>query len=366
MAQAFELSEAQITQITTFIQETMLDNEEWDAGIQQFSVLVDTQAGQKFVVGALNLLTLQAEDDDLTQNCELVAAAMALGFVPPTPFFQAIAKVPRLKNKSAIEKIMLKISKFNAASDSTGNTIPCPKCNGPRIEGSIFCPRCGIKLSAASPPQDMVPADAQQEIVSAISAPISNAFSQMITAMAAQTQLLKQLTDKGKKHYYSGAEDYVSEMDDESLLDTDMPSLWKEPIATAQECSKIQSQHNYALQQYVERSMATTAMLIEKIKGIGPKMSKEERHQILLSLSQSLRDQLFSYHVPGSRPIECEKKALCCSLLKGRLPAKELERVASQKPKYVAPKPPKDEAATKEKGKPLQNDGEDGTKKKHK
>jgi len=159
--------------------------------------------------------------------------------------------------------------------------------------------------------------------------------------MDQHTRLLKEMNCKKKKPFYSGATDEF-EPDDQEEDDSTTPSVWREGICSNMECTNAIGQHNYALQQYLERSMVTIARIIQQLKPMGTHLSKETRLDMLHKLSQSLRDQLQSYHMPGARPMETEKKALCCSLLKGRMPAKELERVASNKPKYNPPKEDKD------------------------
>ena len=334
----FELSEAKINKITTFIQDEMLDNAEWDALIQQFRVLVETPVGKKFVKQALDLLTLQHEVDDFTQNCEVVAAALALGFTRPNPFYHALIEhCPRLKNKSAIEQLMIQMSKFTEVP--LGEPQICPHCTTPCIETDKFCRQCGTAITMASAPDQQ-----QADTLAGLASPMLESFTSIISVMDEHTKLLRKLNSKGKKSFFSGARDDYEENLDEpgEEEDTTTPSVWREAICSNKECSYIIQQHEFALQQYIERSMVTVAQIIQQMKTMGNHLSKETRVDMMHKLSQSLRDQLQSYHMPGARPLETEKKALCCSMLKGRLPARELEKVAAHKPKYIPPKEIKD------------------------
>ena len=243
----FELSQIKVNLITPFIQDEMQDNEEWDALIQQFRVLMDTAAGQKIVKHALDLLTLQADEHDFTQNCELVAAALALGFTPPTPFYKAICQqFPRMKNKSAIEKILIQMSKFKEAPANADRV--CHHCATPCVANDRFCRHCGQSIAMATP---SIPS-----VTTELATPILESFTSIISAMDQHTRLLKEMNCKKKKPFYSGATDEF-EPDDQEEDDSTTPSVWREGICSNMECTNAIGQHNYALQQYLERSMVT-------------------------------------------------------------------------------------------------------------
>ena len=69
---ASELTAAQIEQINSFTNTTVIDNEEWDAIIQRMTGLVDTPQGRNFVHAALQALTIEVQEGDLHQNVEML------------------------------------------------------------------------------------------------------------------------------------------------------------------------------------------------------------------------------------------------------------------------------------------------------
>ena len=219
----------------------------------------------------------------------------------------------------------------------------CPHCAKARIHPTAkFCFHCGTMYTEAA--DQVSPTEVPNAGSQGQSPDLVNALSAITSTLSAQTKFLQQLSVDKRKPYFCGADDQLDDQFDENeISDATAPSLWREPICTSQECARVVAQHNCGLQQYLERSMVTTAELIQKLKGMKSTFTKEDRSYFLTTMSKSLRDQLMSYHAPGSRPMEEERKALCCSMLKGRLPAKEREKVASNKPKFIPPR--KDEKA---------------------
>ena len=352
----FKLTKSRRLQISQKLGELQL-TEDWSTLFDAFArSTAKTDSWRNMVNGMLSVLgfATQERPKTWTQKIQLLVVAIVqvhsrsldslLGYSYESTFEKdnedqsGVLHIPEFDNH-------LKQHVQDAMATMHTEDVICPNCFKPPMGSSSakFCAYCGSSMVE----EHVTPLDSTQPSVSSppvVSDPILQSISAMVTAMDAQTKLLKQMTDKGKKSFYSGADEQILDLDED--LDTAMPSLWREPICSARECTKVEKQHSYALQQYIERSMVTTAMLIDRFKAntIEP---KEERRFILQNLSESLRDQLQSYHVPGSRPMEAEKKALCCSLLKGRLPQKELEKVAVSKAKFNAPKDekktPKDE-----------------------
>ena len=111
---AFELTQAQFEKLNIFTSTTVVDNPKWDEVVQRLRVLVDTPLGRKFVSTALAALTVQLEEDDLHQNCEMLAATIALKLVDDSSFITAMtSQFPRLKNKAAITELLLLVVNFN-------------------------------------------------------------------------------------------------------------------------------------------------------------------------------------------------------------------------------------------------------------
>ena len=352
----FKLAKSRRLQISQKLGELQL-TEHWSTLFDEFAKSTSkTESWRNMVHGMLSVLgfATQERPKSWTQKIQLLVLAIAQVHSSSLDSLLGYAYESTFEKDNADQSGVLPIPEFDEllkqhVQDAQAmlhvEDVVCPKCHKPPLgpASAKFCAYCGAAMSAASAATSGTPMPSSSS-PPVISDPILQSISAMVTAMDAQTKLLKQMTDKGKKPFYSGADEESFDLDED--LDSAMPSLWREPICSSRETTKVEKQHTYGLQQYIERSMVTTAMLIERMKA-NTNVPKEERRFILQNLSESLRDQLQSYHSPGSRPMEAEKKALCCSLLKGRLPPKELEKVAGSKAKFIVPKEekkaPKDE-----------------------
>ena len=288
---------------------------EWDSTVQRLRMLVDTPIGKKFVERALQALTVEVDQDDLYQNCELVAATLANHLLEaPALFISSMTgHFPRLKNKAAIVEVLLQLIQFKETNKEATAEHPvgaCPKCLHVPAQPTPFCQKCGIK-------QQLPTSMAEHSVP----------FDVIASLLATQNELLTKM----QHPMYASMRDPDLYEEDDSIYNAKPTSIWVEKLLSAQECKKVIETNDYAMQTYLQRAMC---LLVRVFQDLPPSTPKD----ILRNISTAVRDCEMASLKPGSKPGQAEKAALSTSLVGHRMTKEELKAALADRgkpPRYT-------------------------------
>ena len=145
----FPLSEVQIQQIATFKQETVVNNDNWDALIARTTTALNSKSGRQMVVAALDQLDLQHEEDDLESDVENVLAALALKHVVPLPFYDVVAAQVKFRGKANLKALFQEAFTFVSSPerDHVQDEQQCFYCQHMCPITDLYCGSCACGMA---------------------------------------------------------------------------------------------------------------------------------------------------------------------------------------------------------------------------
>ena len=343
MEQNLELSKNQVTEVTTFITTTVLDNPAWDDLVDRLRLCLDTPKGRQFVNSALEKLTLESAPDDLQANVEFLAAPIALKFTDTAVLCHQVMKdFNPLRNKKLINELFNAITHFSSAQHTMdGAASFCHACGQSRMSQELFCKYCGVKFNYPTPESAADPSTSPQQNANA-----QYNMNAIASLLVTQSQLLSQLTvSKGKAKKHSSRsdlnEDESSDFSDGSPHAIYAVPLWHEGKLSNKELNRVILQFDYPLNTFLKRAATSVAKSLLSIKQArGRALSAEEYEEVTMGLSSAIRDVQEDILQPGGKPAQQDVEALATSLLKSRYTKSALKaRCQLQQRRPKAPQP---------------------------
>ena len=379
MANSFELTESEVTQINHVVDDILTQDADWQELISKYTELVNKSAPNKEILKQMmEFLTLQMPDS-VEDACEMVLAAIAIGKATPQQLIDAACQKlqkPKLRARASFISILQAADAFGSrfGHDPTGHPNMCTHCQAKLHEGAACCDQCGTKVRAPSHnpmcghckkpnPQDAVfcmfcatriappancPACAASlatnakwcpkcciklsieteqpaHIASKVQFQTQDFTSptQFSSFLMTQTKVLQQIAQSIPK-----ATNEDSDEDEE----TAPKPLAEKPLNTAAIQALLRA-YNYNTAPFWARAVATIATDVLTLKSGPP--SPTETKTLIKTLSSAIRDILQDQHTGPDRdsPISQQRQAALERALSTRLTPAQIRKLTTSKDK---------------------------------